>query len=320
MPGTVRADEPPPQGAPSAEVASPEGSEADPVLWRRLFIEGRVAAARHDYAAACANFEASLKLEPNATGTVLNLALCNENLGRFATALRHYRTVIERSRPSRPDRAEVAEAKVREIEPRVSSLRVVVPEAVSQTPGLAVTVDGVALDLNQWGKDVPIDGGNHVVEARAPNKRTAKLEVPVDVERARAVVSVPPLADAPSSSLGWVIGGAGAAAFVLGTGFGVAVAAQCGGFFRETCKAADEQPPSDRASRLSSIKTQAWIADIGLGLGVIGLGVGGYILLTADKGGDDAKRAAPRDGQTASVRFVPFASPNGGGGALRGTF
>lgn len=322
VPRLARADEPapppPPAPAPApppstAEPSSEGATEADPVLWRRLFIEGRVAAARHDYAAACANFEASLKLEPNAVGTVLNLALCNENLGRFATALRHYRTVVERSRPSRPDRAEVAEAKVREIEPRVSALRVTVSDVVAQTPGLAVSIDGVKIDASQWGKDQPIDGGNHVIEVSAPTKRTVKLEVPVDVERARAVVAIPALVDAPSTTLGWVIGSAGAAALVAGASFGVAVAVQCGGFFHDTCKGAKNE------SDLGPIKTEAWIADIGVGLGVIGLGIGGYMLLTADSG-TSTRRTEPAERRESAVQVVPFASTRGGGGVLRGTF
>ncbi len=64
----------------SASAFAQEPTEAD-----RLFQEGRdlLAAGKPDE--ACAKFELSIKKDPRAVGTLLNLALCNERLGKLAT-------------------------------------------------------------------------------------------------------------------------------------------------------------------------------------------------------------------------------------------
>src|SRR5687768_12791848 len=53
----------------------------------KLFEEGRaeLQAGRPD--AACKKFEQSIRKDPRAVGTLLNLALCNERQGKIASAL-----------------------------------------------------------------------------------------------------------------------------------------------------------------------------------------------------------------------------------------
>jgi hypothetical protein len=69
------------------------------------------------------------------------------------------------------------------------------PEA-AQIPGLEIKRDGVALGRGAWGAPVPIDGGEHVIEATAPGKLAFSLAISVKQERDQARISVPVLADA----------------------------------------------------------------------------------------------------------------------------
>src|SRR5690242_9683425 len=69
-------------------------ARADPARDREvadaLFWEGRAAADAGDFATACEKFAQSLRLDA-AAGTLFNLAHCEERVGRFASALGHYR-------------------------------------------------------------------------------------------------------------------------------------------------------------------------------------------------------------------------------------
>src|SRR5690348_16754449 len=56
-----------------------------------LFAEGRALLDQGKPAEACSKFEASLKLEPDAAGVLLNLGLCNVQQHKLATALRWFR-------------------------------------------------------------------------------------------------------------------------------------------------------------------------------------------------------------------------------------
>jgi TolA-binding protein len=80
----------------------------DPATAEVLFRTGRLHSLAGEYAAVCPLFAESLRLDP-APGTLLNLADCEEHIGRTATAWAHFRelsrelpgpTIAIRSPPS----------------------------------------------------------------------------------------------------------------------------------------------------------------------------------------------------------------------------
>src|SRR5262245_21968497 len=75
MPEVAKADEPP---------RTPVSADA-----LDLFNQGKALFDQHKYEAACAKFEASYGIEAGG-GTLLNLALCHEKVGRTATAWSEY--------------------------------------------------------------------------------------------------------------------------------------------------------------------------------------------------------------------------------------
>src|SRR5262249_1881580 len=74
----------------------PQGVQADDssANAQELFREGRAALLRQEYTVACQKLSESQKREP-AAGTLLNLTLCEEHLGRIASAYLHARQASE---------------------------------------------------------------------------------------------------------------------------------------------------------------------------------------------------------------------------------
>ena len=125
-------------GTPS--LAQPRDAAAADTLFR----QGREAMKAGDYATACPKFEESQRLDP-AAGTVLNLAQCEDQQGKFASAQQHYREAME-TLPQGDPRVEVAEAGMASVEKKVpkpapppdSSRSASVPSAGPQNVGSEV--------------------------------------------------------------------------------------------------------------------------------------------------------------------------------------
>ncbi len=142
-------------------------AENDEAGARVLFAEGRKLVDAGDYALACAKFEDSFRLDPG-IGTNFNLADCLEHIGRTASAWTRFLEVAAATRAAgQPERERVARARASALEPKLARLTVAVSTPV---PGLVVARDGVSIKPAAWGSSVPIDPGEHLVEATAPGK------------------------------------------------------------------------------------------------------------------------------------------------------
>lgn len=286
----------------SCVIASPVGARADegppgaasePSPAERLFAEGRELLGRGEIEAACARFDESHTLMPAATGPLVNLAVCNEQLGRLATASRFYREVVERTRATQPDRAAFATQRLAEVEPKLSTVRVVVPDDERRS-GLAITLDGAALDEHAWNTDVPVDGGEHRVDATAPDATPFHARVTVQRERGHADVAIALASPEKRRTTAFIVGGAGAVALAIGVGVGVSVAVECGGFFKDVCDGANRYPTAEERHRaLSDERTKAWVADVAIGMGAAALAAGAYLLFTTPKATSAALRVVP---------------------------
>jgi hypothetical protein len=293
-PATPAANAPPPL------VPTPD---TNLLLAEKFFVEGRIAAAKGDHAAACARFEASRRLDPRAVGTVLNIAICSEALARYATAARLYHEVIDRDRAqgTRQDRIKYAESRLTFVEPKISTLRVLVPDDVPD-PGFEIIVDGVVLEHDSWNRALPIDGGAHVVESTAPKKRRQRRTVQVGLDHAEKEVTLTPLENEPkpTKNLGLIVGSAGLGALAIAGGLGIWQWADCGGLLVDTCKKLNHASDADASSTKENLQVRARIVDVAAGVGVIGLGIGTYLYLSSPKPGT-------------SVTVIPDASASGGG-------
>jgi hypothetical protein len=147
--------------SPSAEVLFQEA--------RRMLLSGRTAEA-------CSMLRESLALEA-ASGTLLNLALCDERLGRTATAFDEYREAAQLARQQgRDDRAAVAVERGDSLRPRLARVTVVVPHA---PPGLIVECDDGPFKGQSLGVPVALNPGLRRLTVSAPRHRpwTTSLEL-----------------------------------------------------------------------------------------------------------------------------------------------
>ena len=252
-----------------------------------LFDEGSDLFTRGQYDAACEKFRASNELDPRG-GTLLNLALCREKQGRTASAWATFSEARNRSlKEGRSERVAFAEKKIADLRPLLPRLRIVVTDP---SQPVEIKVDGEALPRAAWELSFPIDAGEHKIGATAPGHRAVAVvvraasgaEVVATIPKlAREVIAeAPPPAPAPPPEprwVGWTATGLGAAAVGVGSIFGVRAFSQRSDA-ESLCASArcDEGRSSNENGQRS-----AWIADVGIGVGLVTIAAGVYLLLRA---------------------------------------
>jgi hypothetical protein len=268
-----------------------------------LFTEGRSLAQAGKCDEAIPKFQASQKLDPG-VGTLLNLAECYEQVGKTASAWAEYREVISLARlAGSKDREELAMQKAKAIEPKLSRLAIKVSGDAS---GMSITRDGEALEAAELGVAIPVDPGNHVIEASAPGKQKFSQTVEVGKDADSKVVEIPALADGgeagpgpgggdqPASSssdgstqrtIGLVMGGAGIVGVGVGAFFGLSASSKWSDA-KDKCSDYPYGCGSDGVSLADDAKSAGTISTIGFIAGGVLLAGGAALYFTAGSGDD----------------------------------
>ncbi|MBK6694432.1 MAG: hypothetical protein IPG50_19825 [Myxococcales bacterium] len=309
-----------------ATTATPARAQQDRPLAEKLFLEGRTLTQKGEHAAACEKFRASYELDKTATGTLLNLALCNETIGKAASAWAQFRQVAAESLGRREDRVTLAREHEAKVFPSVSYVTLRVP-AEARTDGLRVLLDGRPLAEAAFGSEVPVDPGTHVIEVSAPNKRVRMYTAVVGPTADRQLVSIAPLEDessvppdtltplatpvqpahlsmeappAPRSEAPRIQRGAGVA-LMAGGGASVAVGLVFGAVAISKNQGAKDLCPSDRcptqsakddaSERLQSAHDAAVVANVAVAAGAVLGAAGAFLFFTAKSSAPSAGRA-----------------------------
>lgn len=176
--------------------AMAEPNAADRALATELFRQGRELMAQKKYEEACPRLEESQRLDPGG-GTLLNLALCNEGLGKTATAWFQLNEAIAiAQRDGRRDREDLAQQHVEALEPHLSRLVIEVP-AEADIAGLIVIRDGSTVARVAWGSAMPVDPGEHRIEISAVGRVTWTTTITMGADADRQRVTAPVLELAP---------------------------------------------------------------------------------------------------------------------------
>ena len=146
---------------------------------RQVFGLGRTAMKAGRYAEAAALFEDSQTLDP-AWGTLLNLAFCDEKLGKTATAWGLYLDAAPAARAERQDKwADDAEARAKRLEGSILHVVVRVDRAPDER-AVEVLLDETPFPESLWGRPTAVDPGLHALRAKAPARRPWSTTFTVD--------------------------------------------------------------------------------------------------------------------------------------------
>jgi hypothetical protein len=248
---------------------------------------------------ALAAFEALPVKDFNAR---LHIASCKRKLGRMLDAARDYESIRDDSTADSATKDTAASD--------LDVLRAATPKLkiTAVQSDLTVSVDGSAVKVP--GEHL-VDPGTHsvtatragtiVFERKVPLAESTSMDVVVDVPLPAATVVAPPPVVAPVASdppasdwkrpVGFVVGGIGIAALGVAT----FSALRIGSLERERddLAATGDAAAFDRANDARTMQT---IGRIALGVGLVGLGVGTYLVLATPKEKAVAVRVGPTVG------------------------
>jgi hypothetical protein len=309
-------------------------SPSDKALAQSLFDEGKKLMGEEKYAEACPKLAESQKLDPGG-GTLLNLAVCHQKEGKTATAWAEFEEALSQAKKEgRAEREAFAREHIAEIEPKLSRLTIAVTPAAANVAGLQVKLDGGAIGKAAWGAAIPVDPGKHTLEATAPGKKTWTGDVEIGADADKKSIEVPALADAPAEApkttttntttdvtpsnqktIGFIVGGVGVVALGVGAVFGIRS-------FSKWSERNDNCPNdvcnAKAKEAADSATTSANIANVGVGVGLVAIGVGAFLILTAPSAPE--KTASKPLSIAKNVQVTPGALPGGGFIGLSGAF
>ncbi|HKQ68060.1 MAG TPA: hypothetical protein VJT73_01910 [Polyangiaceae bacterium] len=282
---------------PAARAQAPSGGNK--AAAEALFEEGRRLLAARNYREACPKFTASQNLDP-ALGTMMNLADCYEKNGQTASSWAQFREAAQEARKMGDTRRErVAQQRAGALEKTLSKMTITAQKA-SRIEGLALTRDGTPVDRALWGFPLPVDPGDHVVDASAPGYKkwtttvhvegtdaTVEVQIPALEKQNEAVVSTGTESRRPPLLLLATAGGVALTGIAMGTILGLKAnsdwsAAQSG------CTPVGCSPESVQKGQGAG--RAADLATIGFGVGAAGLVAGAIIWLTS--GGSSSSSTA----------------------------
>jgi hypothetical protein len=299
-------------GARPAHAGDPRDEAAAEVLFQeaqKLVAEGR-------YDAACPKFAESARLA-RGIGVMLYLADCYEHQDKTASAWVMFRDAEDMA-TQRGDkkRAGIAHDRAATLFPQLASLAVSV-DAAAKVPGLVIKRDGDVVGEAQIGTAIPIDPGNHSVEATAPGKQPWTQSVLVTAAT-KPTISVPPLADTPTvvaeapaappgpppsrpfwdprtqRIVGLAAGGAGVVGVAVGGIFGALALSKLNSSNASGACTSDNHCTPAGASLRYAAEDRATASTVGFIAGVALLGGGAALYFTA-----------PRDSSGVEVKVTP---------------
>jgi hypothetical protein len=276
----------------------------------------------------------------HAPTTLARLGECQVLTGKLVEGTENLNRVVRETLPATAPPAFVqaqdrAKKVLADAKPKIAKLKIAV--AAPPDAQLVVKVDGERVPVANLNTNRPMDPGAHVVEASAPGFKLASakvklaeggvdsvaltLEIDPDAPKA-APVGVPATAGpvAPAAEAGrsrapaYVALGLGAVGLGVGTVFGILAI----GKKNDLDSACNPSKVCGKAQQdtIDSGTTFATVSTVGLGVGIVGVGVGTYLLLTSGPSSASARTSptAPRAG----VRVVPVIASDRVG--VSGTF
>jgi hypothetical protein len=302
--------------------ASPESEAKD------LFARGRELRDKNDCGSAAPLFLRAWTVYPNGLGSVRNLAECEEALGHYASARRYWldlkrALIVAPNDPKYENWDRDAEESAARLKPRVATFIVDVYVKSSEGEALANDKSGIQLFVNGEALGVALvsipierDPGTYRIRAQAEDAPPVEQQVTlaagdnphVTIRLTRTPKPETVDAHATRRTIGWVVGGIGAAALV-GSGITFLVRNGAESDVDEACPSHQNCPRSIE-STVDTGKTMSTLTSILFPVGLVGLGAGVVLVLTSQP-----KRTEPGPPPSARhIRITPLLGGLGVGG------
>ena len=171
-----------------AALAHADGA-GDEAIALALFADGKQLAANDDYVHACEKYAAAYGIA-QWLGIELNLADCYERLGQTASAWVMFRKASDDADKLGDPRGRYARERAERLAPALAHVTI-------QAAGARIVFDHRPIAAAAFGVPLPVDPGEHVVEATAPGHIAWSTRVTVAAS-ASVDIAVPPLDAEPT--------------------------------------------------------------------------------------------------------------------------
>jgi len=298
----------------SRTASAAEPDEKTKAAARQLAQDGARALAAGRDSEAQDLLDRAYELYPAPTIAVLE-ARALERLGRLVEASEHYEKA--RHSPLVANGSDAFRNAVTEADREVQSLRLRIPQLTIRIDGVApdqagldVQLDGAGVPRELIGVRRPIDPGEHRITARVgtgpPVERVVQVserqdqqvvlavQPPPELPRAHTAPVAPMVEPANDGSAqrtwGWLslgVGGAGLATGIVAGFIMLDEKSSLDSVCTPTC-------PAESEGDLAAFRSSRTVSLIGYGVGIVGLGAGTVLLLTAPRAEADRVARAPR--------------------------
>jgi hypothetical protein len=256
---------------------------------------------------------------PNAR---LYVGHCLQQLGKYVEAHRAFTAVVkqttQRGDTKYETTREAALAQLGLLEPRVAK---VVVSLVDIPNGLAVTLDGTALEEKDLGSPIVVEPGMHKVGGTAPEMAPVTRDITVDAGESKTTIltfkkletapapepasqiEASPSKPLPLRTVGFVAGGVGVAGMAVFTVAGL-MAKSTFNRMSDVCGSAGCSDPG-QLSEIDKGRSQQTLANVGLAVGLVGLSAGAALVILGGRHQDNDRSPS-----------VAITGTAGGGAAL----
>jgi len=265
---------------------------------------------------SCTLFRQSLVKNPQAIGTLMNVALCDEKLGKIASAVERFSEARDRANEGNlPEYATEAETHIRALSGDIPKVTI---RFLGERPAGTRILIGervIAPELYAENKQVNVDPGELVIVVSAPGRLAYETKMLINKTEEKAI-EVPELkkgvtVKSSRRTIGLVTTAAGGAAIVTSLVLGLVANNIYDKNYDKGCNAADgddvcdaeEQSQTERARTIGTVGTVVAV------VGVAATGVGLYLWLTA-----------PKESTERRVTVVPTVTPESAGLTAIGRF
>jgi tetratricopeptide (TPR) repeat protein len=285
-----------------------------------LFNEGK-ALFDKDLTQACAKFEESLKFNSQAIGTLLNVALCDEKLGRYASAVAKFTEARDRaSEQGMSVHLKAAEEHIAALADKVP--HVTIKFSVPPLTETTIVIDEKLIPFDSIA-NYPIDPGEHGITVSAPGHLPHKTRFSVLAGEDKDV-AVPRLdrsvtVRSSRRTIGKIVTATGLAAFGTGVVIGLVAKSRYDDALGRCVQIDDPNDPDpmkmiyqcdpDEFEATGTAHTLGTVGTVVGGIGLVAVGVGAYLWLRG-----------PKDESNRSVSLVPQLGPESVGFVAAGRF